>query len=407
MEFPILKGILAEVTRHKPNDLISKEEHQWVSIDFRLNPWLYPRNFEVVEDLGLSQNDIQRIWKLPSLLQHAFRFLTNDVELEVHRILNKYYDRPFNDICPFDSTSTMIDQAIDLIISMQSIGAPILSTTDLMNVVTNQDLVVTLSECMDKDCIDKRKDGVLETIIDDRDLGNIESHLKSQLDLSLIYVQDSQSVRITECIVDDIQKDKVHRYQIEIRNDYRKKLGSINVTIIFQGSFCDNTYSPGRLSAALYHVSNNDQIENIGVAEYQVQNINTTQGIGRLVIEYQTQNAFDNETLYLDVLASSSCHYSITLSGVVNYQLHAFDMINMSRFYSLEQEIQSITLETDNLKLDCQLREFSISILNDLVNLAENEKNKLYEDILRSEYQLESDDSVDYFVVENKIRVRQ
>jgi hypothetical protein len=154
-------------------------------------------------------------------------------------------------------------------------------------------------------------------------------------------------------------------------------------------------------------VSKNDQIENIGVAEYHLQSLNTIKGIGRLVIEYQSQAALDNEAFILDILASSTCHYSITLSGLINYQLHAYAITSMCRFYAIEKEIQSITLEIDELKLDSKLRESSISILNDLIKLAQNKKDQLYEDIIKYEYQAESDDLADSFDIENKIRVRQ
>jgi hypothetical protein len=407
MNFPILYGALADLTRRKPIDLRSKEENEWVSLDVRLHPWLYPRDFKPFHDMGLCQSEIQRLWNLPHLLPLAFRFITNDVELEAHRILHKYYDRPFMDNCPFDSLTTKMDKYRTFDISMQSIGTQISSSKDLMSAMANAELATTLSEFLDIDSNKERKKGALEKIIPEGDLKNIKSHLESHPDPSLIYVQDAESVNIVDDITDDIQDDQVHRYKIEIQNEHLKKLGFIVVTITFQGLFCDNTYCPGRLSAVLYHVSKNDQIENIGVAEYHLQSLNTIKGIGRLVIEYQSQAALDNEAFILDILASSTCHYSITLSGLINYQLHAYAITSMCRFYAIEKEIQSITLEIDELKLDSKLRESSISILNDLIKLAQNKKDQLYEDIIKYEYQAESDDLADSFDIENKIRVRQ
>ena len=407
MNFPILNGALADLTRRKPIDLRSKEENEWVSLDVRLHPWLYPSDFKPIDDMELCQSEIQRLWNLPHFLPLAFRFITNDVELEAHRILHKYYDRPLIDKCPFDSLTTKIDKYRTFDISIQSIGAQISSSKDLMSVMANSELATTLSEFLDIDRHKERKNGAFEKIIAEGDLKNIKSHLESHADPSLIYVQDAQSVNIVDGITDNIQDDQVHRYKIDIQNEHLKKLGSIVVTITFQGSFCDNTYCPGRLSAVLYHVSKNDQIETIGVAEYHLQSLNTIKGIGRLVIEYQSQSALYKEAFILDILASSTCYYSITLSGLMNYQLHAYAITSMCRFYAIEKEIQSIMLEIDELKLDSKLRESSISVLNDLIKLAENKKGQLYEDILKYEYQVESDDSVDSFALENKIRVRQ
>lgn len=407
MIFPVLNGALAQTTREKSFHQRSKEEHQWVSLDFRLHPEIYSKGFKPFYDLGVMQSDVQRLWKLPKLLQMAFGFINNDVELEVHRLLNMYYDRKSNQVDYTIASIQKNEEMTNLFVDVTLIGITIPSKAEFMTFLQNLGMESEwIQPWMHSD---GKGDRLNERtiVLHETELGNSDSVSLVHEDSNEIYVEQSDCVRILRIPSEIIHDREVRNYKILIQNDCIKKLASLVVTITFHGTVHDSIYIPGKISASLYQLEylTTDMV-NIGFADYRLQCLNTVKSMGRLIIEYRPLRAIDNSTFCLNIIGCQTCNYSVDISGSIHYPLNEYSMNKTVKFFTLEKEIQELRLQLDELKLDARLHEILVSKLKCLVDDVDQEKVKVHNDILRCEYDLETEDSNDYFRIENRIQVR-
>lgn len=419
----------------------TKEEHQFKSIDCILFPELYHVGFQPFPryDLKLDKNRIVSIVQAPKELQLAMGYLQNDVELQAHYILNKYYERNQNvDILDITSDSIGIvnqksnvansrdDEDNDIpILDLKTSGVQFHNLDDLKQILVgdmnissleqNRKMILLMddlkSRMNDHKC--RYRYATTRSKTDDIEFANIQELIHHHASENVgnnyynrpfadcnpfILIGDNVEIMQTMSSQMKSEESRCHHFIIKEDEDDRRKPASLTICIVFHGEFINEEYNPASLSASLRMMNNNGILtSSLGTAPYELQIINTNKKLGRIIIKYDYEK--DHEASYtkfkLEICAMSTCHYSIDVSCNVLY--HAHDFVVDMHWHYLHNKCRIKQLEQNLIDeaLDCRIAAIKISLLQELVQSAETIRAQYEKDI----QQLESDASSKNFKI--------
>ena len=391
---------LGQDVRRKQSRERTVEEHEWISLDCRLYPALYEAGFEPhpTHDLDMKQHEIHRLLKIPKKLQHAFGLIQNTRELKVHSLLHRFYQIEYDGVFPFPHETLNQDSRHDSfeLIDVASISKKLASKQDICALIGDES---TWNDSESSECTLRRNDIIICSLDELHDID-------ASLPISDTFIVLTDTVRFAERPSTLIEARERQNHSFAIQNDGNaKKLASLTISIVFQGTFIGNEYAPGFLSASTDRLGSNEQREALGHARYDLQFVNTNKSLGRLVIEYEPSAAIDDMKLEVTILAYSTCKYSIVISGKIMYATEDFLVNELLKFLMNEQKICQLCDTVDDINLDIRIQSRKVHLLQSLCDHMERDRQEIENKIEKEEYQLENDDSIDYFEQTDLIKV--
>ncbi len=422
----------------------TKEENQFKSIDCVLFPELYHVGFQPFPryDLKLDKNRIISIVQAPEVLQLAMGFLQNDAELQAHYIINKYYTRNQN-VDNLDNTPDSIvfvnqksnfvnrrndDDNDDIpILDMKTAGVQFHNLDDLKQIFVsdlnissleqNRKLLVLIddlaSRMNDHKC--RYRCATTRSKSDDIEFTNIQELINHHSSRSLAdcnpFILITHNIEVMQTISSEMKREesRYHHFIIKEDEDDRRRAASLTICIVFHGEFINEEYNPACLSASLCMLNNNGiMTSSLGTAPYELQIINTNKKLGRIIIKYDYEK--DHKATFakfqLEICAMSTCHYSIDVSCNALYHSHDFVVDMLWNYLQNQCRIKQIEQNVVDEALDCRIAAIKISLLQEMVQLAETTRDRYEKDLDSLDIQqLESDDSKNFKTIIDEIKV--
>jgi len=190
----------------------------------------------------------------------------------------------------------------------------------------------------------------------------------------------------------------IHRFSI--RNGLRKKLASLDISIVYSGTLNMGTYCPGQLQASLtyqpVHVSESpsdtivhdesmaDSVEVVGEIQHTPP-ISLNEKFGRVVISFSPQPFIQSGIFELTVRADALTRYSVNASGqgcifvedVLHHKLHQLFLLKDI----LEEKVECARY----CWLDLRVKERTYYSIVDFVYNAKNERRRSELDLEQNE----------------------
>lgn len=336
------------------------EEKNWTALDIKLNPADYESiintrewdemQFDSMYQMDISVEDIRRTMKLPSRIQLALPFLRNALEVKVHKLLRKYH---FEDGEEFfrkqDEDYRMASEN-----QTQSSKTVLLSSIKELK-MEHSNMIVYLNE--------QRSDSILER------RGHV---LKARA-------------------------SRTYDFQLP-----ESPVLTINVSIVFQGSFGLRGYKTGKMAAMLYYLppdpedpSSHGTPAAIGYSTYanDVQ-LCSTESFGRIVIHHSPKAIpLASKGMYQVIVGSAvETNFSITITAYLATPVLEVLKVAKSTVRSARKELPTCKANIANLLMSMRLSERKYR----LVCQMKKEANKIAienENALRElTMQLEDDD---------------
>ena len=398
MEIPTFRdSCIAQQIRRKGRYERTAEEHQWVSsIDCKLNPFLYNQSFKPLSeyDLGLPQNDIIRLLSLPTTLQLAFGHINTLQEFRAYLLLSKFYivENKYD----FQKKSLVSIEIGLLTIDVNLVGRSLASLNDVQRLfqdwvaVTNQNG----SKCKKSRSSPKSESREEIVISDLEDLKDVCIQTKVH---AKIFLAVRDLVSLTNVLSFRAESFKTYCHNFCIENSMlTKKLGTLTISIVFQGAFVGNEYAPGKISGYLIKASDNTGNKHIGTCLPSLQVLNTTNNLGRLVIEYEPETAIDDGNYKLFISTFSECTYNISISGKMMYETEAYLVNELHSFVIQRNRARDLASTLHIIMLDVRIFEKKVSLITELCIQTEHSEGMAKRKLEAEEFQLDHDDSVHY-----------
>eukprot|EP00816_Leptocylindrus_hargravesii_P008210 CAMPEP_0196807812 /NCGR_PEP_ID=MMETSP1362-20130617/7802_1 /TAXON_ID=163516 /ORGANISM="Leptocylindrus danicus, Strain CCMP1856" /LENGTH=1509 /DNA_ID=CAMNT_0042181887 /DNA_START=1363 /DNA_END=5889 /DNA_ORIENTATION=+ len=320
---------VAQKIREKQQSLLSLEEKKWIGMDFKINRDLYAgcnyiHEIECNEEYCISdfdECDVRRLLSCPDQIQKALPFLRNHSEVEAHKIL-MHYTR---------GKSELFFKEIDL-----KSPADQGSTTKTRVAACIGDLA-GLEPCNNS---------------------NSRVVVASDATRQIIY-EANLSLKRREC--------RIHKFEI-CEEDKQVNL-ALTIVIIFHGQLLENgIYQPGRISASLSRIvrgiSEHDESIGLGFSPYNLQEVNSEDTFGRLVILHQPMKTIHPGMFEVLIQNESlATNYSIKVDATMGHDARTV----------LEKEYQSCLLKQKN----CTLLQAEINDIQTTIRLTDRKLSVL------------------------------
>jgi len=392
--------VIAQQARRKGIYERTTEEHQWVnSIDCKLHPFLYNQSFKPLSehDLGLHQNDIVRLLSLPTTLQLAFGHINTLQEFKAYLLLSKFYivehDYDFQ-----EKSLVSIDVGLQTI-DINTVGKSLASLNDTQSLLQNE-IVMTdpvRSESKSSRSSLQSKSGKEIVISELEDLK--DANIPKVLAKCFLLLRDL--VNITNIVSFRAKPLKTYCHKFCLVNSaMTKRLGTLTISIVFQGTFVGDDYACGKLSAHL-----KKETSGVGTSLPSLQVLNTTNNLGRLVIEYEPKTALEEGNYALFISAFSECTYTISISGKVMYEIEAHLVNELYSFVVQGKRTQELIWTLEKIMLDRRIYEKKVSLITELCIQTEHSKGEVEKKLEVEEFRMDHDDSVHYDSQINSLQV--
>jgi len=415
---------LAHAVRKKPINHLTKEEHEFVSIDSIIFPSLYNPGFKPFPryDLKLDRQRIMTILGAPKLLQLAMGYLETDIELKAHYLVNKYYGGidEVNVINNSESKMTDVEnndyseEKIPAIHNyMNCIGNILHQVNDLKTFGSSSENYCRFDIFCTKlnDILDEKRDDS-KVYLEFEDMEQLVEYDGNYGAINpLIRVHDTIPIyESSSCVISANQKRR-HLFTLE-DNDTRKRPSTMTVCIVFHGDFIGEDYRPVKLSASLNRLNENGSISILGVAPYDLQTVNTHKKLGRIVINFDFERniktSFESIEFDLCIKGYEVCHYSVDVHCTASYHAHDLLVHNVWTYLDRRKAIAMHEVNATNASLDYRIETMKVCLLHELIEEAEAcivqyEKEI---DLLETELHLHNDSNYDQNNIMDKIKVR-
>ena len=382
------------------------EEHEWVSIDCKLNHFLYNRSFKPHSeyDLRLDRNDILRLLSLPNKLQHAFGHINTLQEFRAYLLLFKFYIVQNEHDWHWQDTPQSCIDVENKQMDINLVGRRLASLHDiwsfLQDTVGINDLNWGESESSRYPMTFNTRDEAIISSLKDLDSVDPKVHPRTFLVLhDLENLADGVSYRA------ETFKTYCHRISLE-NSGGAKRVKNITISIIYQGTFIGNDYIPGNLSARLVKTSEEVENEDIGTALPSLQILNTFKNLGRLVIEYEPENAVEEGTYVLYVSAFSEYTYNISISGKIMYDTEAYLTNELHSFVFKKNKARKLMFTSDKIMLDLRIHEKEVALMKELWTRTKEATKEIKKKLEAEEFQMDHDDTLNYESQTNVVEVR-
>ena len=413
---------LAQSTRQKDIKELSKEEHQFKSIDYVLFPYLYTPKFKPFNryDLKLSKDRLMSILQTSHVLELAMGYLITEVELQAHYIVNKYYDRSNLNHSVEESNLTLCSkEVVDTpILCMKNAGRILYQIVDLRNdfgaLVGNDETFERSIQYLSKLDFDAMipqntyrniEFASINEIVDQDDCLDHHNPFIVLNDMIQVYASSSNQIKHHE--------RRKHRFIVQ-DDDTQKKPSSMTVSIVFHGEFVEGEYNPARLSVSLNKLQEQQGILSshslVGNAPYDMQVINSEKKLGRIFIKYKfdeqnnraqpLKNCFE-----IAILAESTCQYSIDVNCTAAYYVNDLVIHELWDYLNKKKEMIMYEDKAKNARLDCRIASTKISMLKGLIQEAEKMRVKYEHDIDSREVELELNSEIDMNLQKEVVKV--
>lgn len=209
------------------------------------------------------------------------------------------------------------------------------------------------------------------------------------------------------------KKSNCHRFMV--KNSESHKLLKLTVSVVFQGFFSSIEYCPARLSVSMCRLP--DESSNtmllpipIGVAPYNQQTINTSENLGRIVIQYCPRVEIESGMFEVIVSAETTSKYSINVTGKIGVVAPVALKSALLSFRDMESRVYECQEVSELIWTNMRLAERKVILLKKLVAEAKTESVKCENDIEECDAELEdshdmTEDSVTSIDDEIKVRI--
>jgi hypothetical protein len=378
----------ADITRRKNHSQLSKEEHQFISIDCVIFPEVYHSGFKPFPrygyDLKLTKDRITSIIEAPAQLEQAMGYLETEIELLAHFIVNKFYERIENDVYKFK-------HEVESDVNENEIDVPKLSIKDarkqLHQIFDFREFNINLQNNLNKiSYLIEQINGHFLAYTSQRSSAIVNIMKMEELAKADYVTEEACPFFIMDDIVQaysvsstQINENERKRHRFIVINDTNKaKPLALTISIVFHGSFDKGEYKPARLSTSFKEVKIDGSISmSTGIVPYHLQSLNTQQKLGRIIMHYEFEQFPCYETnkycFEIEVVSLSECRYSVDVNCDIAHDAGDVIIDELWQYFNREREIKFEGLKVDNTKLDCRILETK----NELVKKLANESNSV------------------------------
>jgi len=390
------KDIAQHVRRKKSCERLT-EEHEWVSIDCKLNHFLYNRSFKPHSeyDLRLGRNDIFRLLSLPNKLQRAFGHINTLQEFRAYLLLFKFYIVQNKHDWQEEDTSQCCIDVENKQLDINLVGRRLASLHDIRLFLQDKVGIADLNWCESESSryppitFNTREEASISSL---RDLDSVDPKVHPR---TFLVLHDLEN--LTDGVSFRAETFKTYCHKISLENCWgAKRLKKITISIIFQGTFIGKDYIPGKLSARLAKTSDEVGYEDIGTALPSLQILNTFKNLGRLVIEYEPKNVFEEGTYALYVSAFSEYTYNISISGKIMYDTEAFLTNELHSFVVKRNKARELICTLDEIMLDMRIHEKEVALIKELWSRTKQSTKEIERNLEAEEFQMDHDDTLKY-----------